>query len=575
MKSSALAFIVAAAAAVVLNGDQQQQPQQPGQVTPRGASPERGRGTAAPATGTIRGRIFSGAGHPAVRASVRVAGRSGSTQTAVTDVEGRYELTELKADRYRVTASKAGYLSLDYGQRRPLERGIELRLTDGQVLQDIDVTLPSGGAIEGRVSDENGDPLEGIGLRILQSRYRDGRKGLFPVAGIRARQTDDTGHYRLFDVPPGDYLIVAVPPLTSRRFLPAKNQVGFAPTYYPGTSTPADAQPINVGLSQTSSGIDFALAVAAPAKVSGEAFDSTNRPLSERGQMLLATSDRWGGLSVAMRAGLVNGRFEFTNVAPGEYVLQAIGPRPGDQRGEGEFAATHLAVNGHDIDDLVLQTAAGSRAAGRVRLDEGTTRVNVRDVVLVFAPVDLEQAPSNEQFLHRWRPETDGTFVMTGLNGPRRLRLLSAPPSWIIRSATADGVDITDDVIAFGRPQQSIANLDIVLTARTATISGAVFDGRGRDVADYTALVFSTESRRWYPESRFVKFARPTTDGTFLISGLPAGEYYVAAVDWMQGDEVSGEWQSPEFLEGIARDATKLTLADDVQAAAKLTLIVR
>ena len=575
MKSSALAFIVAAAAAVVLSGDQQQQPQQPGQVAPRGAPPERGRGTAAPATGTIRGRVFSGVGHPAVRASVRIAGRSGSTQTVVTDAEGRYEATELKADRYRVTASKAGYLSLDYGQRRPLERGIELRLTDGQVLQDIDVTLPSGGAIEGRVSDENGDPLENVGLSLLQSRYRDGRRGLFPVSGVRPRQTDDTGHFRLFDVPPGDYLIVAVPPLSNRRFLPARNQVGYAPTYYPGTAMPAEAQSVNVGLSQTSGGIDFALAVAAPAKISGAAFDSNNRPLNDRGLMLLATSDRWGGLSVAMRAGVVNGRFEFTNVAPGDYVLQAIGPRPGDQRGEGEFGATRVAVNGHDIDDLVLQTSTGSRAAGRVRLDEGTTRVNLREVVLVFAPVDLEQAPSNESFLHRWRPENDGTFVMTGLNGPRRLRLLSAPPSWIIKSATADGVDVTDDVIAFGRPQESIANLDIVLTARTSTVAGAVVDTRGREVLDYTALAFSTDPKRWYPESRFVKFARPTTDGTFLISGLPGGEYYVAAVDWMQGDELSGEWQSPEFLEAVARDATKMTLADDDQAAAKLTLIVR
>lgn len=575
MKSSTLAFFVAAATVVVLSGDQQRQPPQPGQVAPRGTPPERGRGVTAPGTGTIRGRIFSGPGHPAVRASVRVAGRSGSTQTATTDTDGRYELTELKADRYRVTASKAGYLSLDYGQRRPLERGIELRLTDGQVLQDIDVTLPSGGAIEGRVSDENGDPLEGVGLRLLQSRYRDGRKGLYPVSGVRPRQTDDAGRYRLFDVPPGEYVVVAVPPLSNRRFLPARNQLGYAPTYYPGSSTPAEAQRVDVGLSQTSSGIDFGLAVAAPATISGAVFDSNNRPLDSRGMVVLATSDRWGGLSAAMRAGVMGGRFEFTNVSPGEYVLQAIGPRPPDQRGEGEFAMARIAVNGHDIDDVALQTSAGSRAAGRVRLDEGTGRIRPGDVVLVFAPVDLEQAPSNEQFLHRWRPENDGTFVMTGLNGPRRLRLLSAPPSWIIRSATADGVDITDEVISFGRPQESIANLEIVLTARTSTISGAVADARGREVADYTAIAFSTDPRRWYPESRFVKFARPTTDGTFLISGLPGGEYYVAAVDWMQGDELSGEWQSPEFLETISRDASKMTVADDDQAAAKLTLIVR
>jgi Carboxypeptidase regulatory-like domain len=572
----AVAIIAVAALAVVLDGQQQPQSQQPGQVAPRGGvTAGRGRGTDLPGTAVIRGRILAASGRPAIRASVRALGRAGTSKTVTTDTDGRYELSELKADRYRVTASKAGYLSLDYGQRRPLERGVELRLTDGQIVEDIDVTLPSGGAIEGRITDENGDPLQGVTLRLLQSRYREGRKGLFPVAGMRFRQTDDTGRYRLFDVPPGDYVVVAVPAPNNRRFLPAKNQIGYAPTYYPGTATPTEAQRVNVGLSQTSPGIDFGLTVAAPARVSGSAFDSNSRPLDSKGQMALATSDRWGGLSVAMRSEIVNGRFAFTNVSPGEYVLQAIGPRPPDQRGEGEFGATRIVVNGHDLDDIVLQTSAGSRAAGRVRLDEGTGRVNPRDVVLVFAPVDLEQAPSNESFLHRWRPENDGTFVMTGLNGPRRLRLLSAPPSWIIRSATADGVDITDEVMTFGRPQESIANLDVVLTARTSAISGAVFDARGRDVVDYTVIAFSTEARRWYAESRFVKFARPATDGTFLIAGLPAGEYYVAAVDWMQGDELSGEWQSPEFLETISRDASRLTLAESDQAAARLTLIVR
>jgi hypothetical protein len=575
VKRCLLAFIVVAAVAVALGAAQQQQPQQPGQAAPRGGAPERGRIFNVPGTGVIRGRIFAGAGRPAVRASVRAVGRSGFTTSVTTDSDGRYEFTELKSDRYRVTASKSGYLALDFGQHRPLERGVELRLAEGQVIQDIDVTLPSGGAIAGRITDENGDPLEGVGLRLLQSGYRGGRKGLFPVSGVRSRLTDDRGQYRLFDIPPGDYVVVAVPPPNNPRFMPAKNQVGYAPTYYPGAPTPADAQRVNVGLSQTSPGVDFALAVAAPAQISGNAFDSSSKPLDSRGQMALATSDRWGGLSVAMRAEIVNGRFAFTNVAPGEYVLQAIGPRPPDARGEGEFAATRLAVNGHDIDGVVLQTSAGSRAAGRVRVDDGTTRVSPRDVVLVFAPVDLEQAPSNESFLHRWRPENDGTFVMTGLNGPRRLRLLSAPPSWIIRGATADGVDVTDEVITFGRPQESIANLDIVLTARTSTIAGTVADARGRDVVDYTAIAFSTDPRRWYTESRFVKFARPSTDGTFLISGLPGGEYYVAAVDWMQGDELSGEWQSAEFLETLAREADKLTVADDNQAAAKLTLIVR
>jgi len=71
------------------------------------------------------------------------------------------------------------------------------------------------------------------------------------------------------------------------------------------------------------------------------------------------------------------------------------------------------------------------------------------------------------------------------------------------------------------------------------------------------------------------KLASASSTDRWMVTGLPGGEYYVAAVDWMQGDELSGEWQSPEFLETLAREAAKLTVADDSQAAAKLTLIVR
>ena len=40
-----------------------------------------------------------------------------------TDEQGRFELKELVGGRYTVTASKGGFVSLQYGQRRPSERG--------------------------------------------------------------------------------------------------------------------------------------------------------------------------------------------------------------------------------------------------------------------------------------------------------------------------------------------------------------------------------------------------------------------------------------------------------------------
>ena len=60
-----------------------------------------------------------------------------------------------------------------------------------------------------------------------------------------------------------------------------------------------------------------------------------------------------------------------------------------------------------------------------------------------------------------------------------------------------------------------------------------------------------------------------------MIGNLPPGEYYVAAVDWMQGTEGFGEWQDPAFLNAIAPRATRVTLTEGQAVSITPRLIVR
>src|SRR5687768_16546528 len=101
-----------------------------GQV-PRPALPAPPGSPGAPATpagaGIIRGVVTAGdTGKPLRGADVRIAGGSISIfepRFARTNDQGRYEITGLQAGRYTLTASKVGYLSLAYGQRRSGETG--------------------------------------------------------------------------------------------------------------------------------------------------------------------------------------------------------------------------------------------------------------------------------------------------------------------------------------------------------------------------------------------------------------------------------------------------------------------
>ena len=124
----------------------------------------------------------------------------------MTDAEGRYELTQLPAGRYHLKAKRGGYVEVAYGQRRPFERGRPLELGDKAVLQNIDFALPPGAVVTGRVVDEIGEPVAHVGVALARRRYIDGARRLVAESGS---STDDRGEFRIFGVPPGDYVIVA------------------------------------------------------------------------------------------------------------------------------------------------------------------------------------------------------------------------------------------------------------------------------------------------------------------------------------------------------------------------------
>src|SRR5919106_5327395 len=113
------------------------------------------------AAGRITGRVLAADnGRPVKRARVfATAAELPGGRGTLTDENGVFDLTELPAGRYTLSVSKSGFVSLSYGQRRPLQAGTPLQLDDGQRLKGVDFRLPRGSAIAGRVVDEDGDAM--------------------------------------------------------------------------------------------------------------------------------------------------------------------------------------------------------------------------------------------------------------------------------------------------------------------------------------------------------------------------------------------------------------------------------
>ena len=100
-----------------------------------------------PMTASIKGVITaSDTGAPVRGAEIRLSSRGGSNRLVTTDGDGLYAVTDLPAGEYRLTASRSGFTSLVYGQRRPLEAPVPIDLAVGGTFT-ANVALIRGGAI--------------------------------------------------------------------------------------------------------------------------------------------------------------------------------------------------------------------------------------------------------------------------------------------------------------------------------------------------------------------------------------------------------------------------------------------
>ena len=256
------------------------------------------RDNQAPQTGTarLRGRVVGGeSGQALRRAIVRLQGQEfREGRVASTRRRGRWEIKDLPAGRYNLTASKGGYVQLSYGQRRPFERGRPIELADGQTLENVNFNLPRGSVIAGRIVDEFGEPVADAMVSALHYRTFNGRRRLVPVG--RFGMTDDMGHFRMYGLAPGDYYISAtLRAMGGMGFEGGQSDIttGYAPTYYPGTASSQQADRVTVGLGAEMSGITFSLLPVRTVKVSGTAVDSSGKPMA--GAFVMLSADMRSG----------------------------------------------------------------------------------------------------------------------------------------------------------------------------------------------------------------------------------------------------------------------------------------
>jgi hypothetical protein len=551
---------------------------------------------APPAASRVAGRVVDGSNRAVRGALVMIAGTDVAVaRVTATNDDGAFVFDAVPAGHVLIVAGKPTYMAALYGAARAGRPGEVVSVGTGRT-SDLVVALQKGASVAGRVLDGDGQPVVGARVRMTPRRV----VGLGVVLGGDVGEpaivtTDETGAYRVFDLPPGDYLISAA----ARVFAPGDAaiegssqgqgavsnaqgaSVGYAPAYYPAATQAEDAAVVTLGAGTDRAGIDIRTAIVRFARVEGVltgvdgVMPANQIQIRPRGW---TTSGAFLSTQTTRASG--DGRFTFANVPPGAYTVVArTQPQPPDpltgvpRRAQPLWAMADIKLGGAD-DHVVLRWQGGLTVSGHVAFagmahppNDITVRVGIRPTPATAGspipdPVSIDAA---------------GRFTIGGVMPGEYWLSVQVPanpatqlPDWISGSAMIDGHDAFDDAFAV-RADLGTPEIPVVLTRETQQIDGGVRDGAGHPVVDCPVVVFSTDRRFWFPQSRHIAVRRTDATGGLLFNlaaALPPGEYYVAAAP----DLGPGEQFDSALLADAAASARRVTVSSGGSETVRIRL---
>lgn len=199
-------------------------------------------------------------------------------------------------------------------------------------------------------------------------------------------------------------------------------------------------------------------------------------------------------------------------------------------------------------------------------------------------PVDRDRSPLRGYGYQSVDVQPDGSFETTTVFGPTLIQAEPQRNDWYVKSVLFKGQDIADTPFDFGG-SGTFRDIEVVISAAGATVTGRVTDDRGAPLRDYFVVVFPTFRDQWFPGSRRVRSARAASSSApVVVTGLPPGDYWVAAIDRLNAigpierlpNDARGMLLSdPGLLEAWSSRATRITLGEGQSQDVALRLIRR
>jgi hypothetical protein len=548
-------------------------------------------------TGLIAGTVMTDEtpSAPVRRALVTLTGAPPGARQVVTEDDGRFAFPALPAGLFMLTVEKPGYVKTYFGARRPWHPpGIPAALTDGQRITGVIVKMPRGAVIAGRIRDEFGAPLSSAQVSPRQIVFVNGERRLVNVPGVDWATTDDRGEYRLYGLPPGDYVVAAgasirsagpggVQQVTQSEIDAAQRELAGvavtasngavgqpidAPTvmrggvYAPGVSEAADAQVFTLAAGDERTGVDIVSPLMLAGRIDGISLGPDGQPLRNVSVGIANLSQGSMYYSPGLIRPGVDGRFLVANVGPGRYLFYGRSTASGEPSNPSlplqYWTQAEVTVAGATPASVTLQFLPGVSVAGHLTFRE-TTPSNIATLRLSLDPVPVVAGASVPPT--RVNAAPDGTFTFTGVPGGKYRVSATGLAGFSLRSAEMEGHDILDAPLEIA-PGQDVSGLTLTFIDHPAEITGILRDSLGRPTPAYSIAAFATDRNlRGTSPRRFSGIVRAASDGRYRIVGLPPGTYYVAVLP----DVDPAELNDPSFLDQLAPSALTLQLGEGEQ----------
>ncbi len=456
-------------------------------------------GIASPAiaapTGSISGKVTVPAGVDATTISVQAWSNSAFEQ-AEPNASGQFSLTGLEPGQYvvyfRESSEPRNVLATYYGGYTPAE-ATYVDVAAGAAVAGINQILSPGGRIKGKVTAPEGTEWGDIVVTASDGDH---------TASQMIRSEDKS--FDLGPLMPGAYIV---------SFSSHEGRSPFLKTNYPGVSDPAKATKIEVSDRSVVTGIDQVLKRSAviSGSISGGNFYGSvvARPANDLTKVTIQTAVKAGAYTIGgLEAGAYKLEFQSDNY---DLVSMWHGSVPTSASSPSITVAAAQTVSG--IADAPVRAAAISGSFPTLDAGNSVQVLAVDGSVIKHAQYysgkeytvsglfpGAYKVQFNREDYDTYRTTQEGQFYN------------NVPESSGVGSATTITL----------APGQSASNINA--TNRVGgTVAGKVVGSNGSPLSDVPIRIYSKNA------ALTTRHARTAPDGTFKVTGLSTGLYFVSA----------------------------------------------